>query len=41
MIYYALWVLYILSTASVVSDFADDLFSYVSTNISSRKNIIF
>ena len=40
-IYYALWVLYVLSTVSVVSDFVDDLFGYVSTKNSTRKILFF
>ena len=41
-IFYALWVLYILSATTVVCDLVGGLFSYfVSTNNSTRKNIIF
>ena len=40
-IFYALWVLYVLSTVSFVSDFVGDLSINVSTNDSTRKNIIF
>ena len=40
-IFYALWVLYVLSTVSFVSDFVGDLSINVSNNDSTRKNIIF
>ena len=40
-IYYALWVLYVLSAATVVGDFVDDLFGYVSIKNSTSKNNVF
>ena len=40
-IFYALCVLYVLSTVSFGSDLLDNVFTNVSTNNSTRKNIIF
>ena len=40
-IFYALCVLYVLSAVTVVGDLVGDIFTYVSTNNYTHKNIIF